>query len=679
MPSPLFRPASSSTLPLQLLRIAVAPAAVAFALALPTRAAAEHAMAFFGQPKYPATFSHFDYVNPNAPRGGTLTLSVVSQNSSFDKFNPFSLKGKPAPGLTELVFETLTVLSLDEQNTQYGLLADDIRVAPDFSAVEFHLHPAARFSDGAQVTAEDVKYSFVTLTSKQASPRFKAYFAEIARAVVVDRATVRFEFKRKGRDSSFVAGSLPVFSRRWGAKPGRAQVPFDQLRLEDPLASGPYLIERATSGQDIVYRRNPGYWGDATPARRGMFNFERVSYKLYKDADTQVAALRAGEFDFFSENRMRYWCCQFIGKRFDEGELIEEIVPHENPPAMNGWVMNLRKERFRDPRVREAINYAHDFEWVNDKIFASEFERVTSYFSGTPLAARGSPSAEELAILERYRGEIPDAAFGPMFEQPSTRPPSSLRQNLSRALELFAEAGWKNVDGVLRNARGEPFVIEVAGTRMQGPYADAYYLNLAKLGVVIRKRLSDTATSRQNLSNFDFDFASTALREARMPGAELWRSFNSADADKPGSDNVAGVKSRAIDELVQRLLDASSQEELELTARVLDRVLTHSHYIVPWRYLTKHYLIYNRRLGQPSARPRYYGAYEWALGTWWDGASHLAKAAPPAVASKTSSSSPGTRTLLSAALLAVLAWTSLRSLRAKRHAERGAAPPRTAA
>jgi peptide/nickel transport system substrate-binding protein/microcin C transport system substrate-binding protein len=580
-----------------------------------------HAVAQFGDPRYGPGFDHFDYVNPEAPRGGTLNLSIVSQNSSFDKLNPFSLKGKPAPGLVELMFETLTVLGLDEPNTQYGLIADDIRVAPDFASVEFHVDSRARFSNGDRITAADVLYSYEVLTSKQASPRFKAYFAEVKRVVQVDAATVRFEFKRKGRDLSFIAGSLPVFSSRWGAPEGQAPTPFDQLRMEAPVASGPYVIESASSGQDVTYRRNPRYWGDVLPVRRGAFNFERVVYKLYKDADTQVAALRAGEFDFFSETRMRYWCCQFIGKRFDSGELKKQIFEHRNPPAMNGYVVNLRKKRFQDPRVREALNFALDFEWVNQKIFDNEFERVTSYFSNTPLAATGVPSDVELALLEPYRGQIPDAAFGPMYAQPSTRPPSSLRTNLTRALELLAASGWHDDNGVLKNTDGEPFVIEVAGARNQNPYLDPYYLNLSRLGITVRKRLTDAPSARQRMNKFDFDFTSISLREGRMPGAELWRTFNSKDADAAGSENVAGVKSRAVDELIQKLLDASSQAELETIAHALDRVLVHSHYVVPWRYLTQHYVIFNEKLRRPDQLPPYSGAYDWAVGAWWDGSS----------------------------------------------------------
>jgi peptide/nickel transport system substrate-binding protein/microcin C transport system substrate-binding protein len=579
---------------------------------------AAHAVAQFGTPKYPADFQHFAYVNPNAPKGGSLSMSLVSKNSSFDKYNPYSLRGTPAPGLLELVFETLTINGLDEINTQYGLLADDIQVAADFRSVVFHINPRARFSNGEPVTASDVLYSYQTLTGGQASPRFKAYFAEIATVTVLDAQRVRFDFRRSGCDLSFIAGSLPVFSAKWGLQADGSRVPFDQLRLEAPIASGPYQIERATSGRGIVYRRNPDYWASDVPVRRGSYNFERVEYKLYKDRDTQVAALRAGDYDFIAENQMRYWCCQYNGKRFDSGELVKRVVPHHNPPAMNGWVVNLRKPRFQDVRVREALNYALDFEWINRKIFDSEFERVDSYFANSPLAARGLPSAEELQLLEPFRDQLPPAVFGPMYRQPSTSAPSSLRANLTRALELFAEAGWHNRDGVLRNAQGEPFVLEVAGTRAQSPYLDPVYRNLRKIGVVVRIKLTDAATAYKQMSSFDYDYSTIALREARMPGDELWRSFNSKDANRPGSENIIGVQSPVVDALIKRLLDADNQEQLETAAHALDRVLIHNHYVIPWRYLTKHYFIYNQRLQAPATLPRYYGAYEWTISSWWD-------------------------------------------------------------
>lgn len=578
-----------------------------------------HAVAQFGEPKYPASFSHFDYVNVNAPQGGRINLSVISQSSSFDKFNPFTLKGKLAPSLLELVFETLTVNGLDEPNTQYGLIADDIRVAPDFSSVTFHINAKARFSNGDPVTASDVKYSFDTLTGNKASPKFKAYFAEIDRLTVVDGQTVRFDFKRKGRDLSFIAGSLPVFSPKWGLKADGASTPFENLKLEKPIATGPYQIEKAVQGQDVVYKQRADYWAKQLPVRKGFYNFERVAYKLYKDRDTQVAALRAGDFDFLSEVQMRYWCCQYIGKRFDSGELIKEKFAHKNIPGMVGWVVNQRKARFSDPRVRLAMNYTLDFEWINQKILDNEFKRPQTFFANSPLAATGLPSAAELTLLEPFRHELPPAVFGPMFQQPSTKAPSSLRANLLKALDLFAQAGWRNTDGVLRNAKGEPFVLELSGTRQgASPHTETVNRNLAKVGIIINKKMADAATTRKRMNTFDFDYTTLNLRDSRMPATELWRTFNSKDADVEGSENIAGVKSAAVDALIKKMMEANSQQEQETAAHALDRVLINGHYVIPFRYLSDHYFIYNHRLQRPATLPSYYGANEWVLGTWWD-------------------------------------------------------------
>jgi peptide/nickel transport system substrate-binding protein/microcin C transport system substrate-binding protein len=579
---------------------------------------ATHAVAQFGEPKYPTDFTHFDYVNPNAPKGGTLRLSNTGVNSSFDKLNPFSLRGRPAPGLLELTFETLTVYSLDEANTQYGLLAEDIEVAPDFTAATFRLRPEARFSNGDPVTSAEVKYSFDTLASREASPLFAAYFSEIERAEILDGRTVRFVFKRPGRDLSFVAGSLPVFSPKWGVDEDGEAIPFDQLRMQQPIASGPYLVERVVESRGLTYRRNPDYWGDHVPVRRGTMNFERVVYKLYKDVDTQVSGMRAADYDFFSEVKMRYWCCQYIGKRFDSGELVKESIPHSNPPAMAGWAFNVRKERFQDPRVREALNLAFDFEWVNGKIFDNGFGRVASYFTNTPLEATGHPSPGELEILEPFRDQLDPKVFGPINELPYNAKPADIRPKLERALELFAEAGWHYRDGALRNAVGEPFVVEVTGARGSNMLMDPFYYNLRKLGIDVRQKVADAATNRSRQNAFDYDFVAFNLRESRNPGAELWRAFNSADADRPGSENVIGVKSPVIDALLTRVLDAGSQQELEASARALDRVLRHGHYVQPWRYLTHHHLIYHSRLQRPQQLPLYYGANEWVISTWWD-------------------------------------------------------------
>lgn len=591
---------------------------IAVFIAASSRAYAAHALSLLGEPKYPLDFQHFDYVNPNANKAGELNLALISLNSNFDKFNPFSIKGVAAPGLLELLFETLTINSLDETNTQYGLLADDIQLSDDLRSVTFRLHEQARFANGDRITADDVIHSFLLLSGKFANPRYRSYFSEIAQAVKIDARHVRFEFRRAGRDISFIAGSLPVFSRQWS---GAAET-FGQRRFELPIASGPYQIDSFRQGRHISYKRRADYWGRDIPSQKGSFNFETVTYKIYKDKDTQVAALRAGEFDVHTESAMRYWCCQYVGKRFDSGELVKQLFSHQNPPAMNGWVANLRRERFRDPRIRQALNYALDFEWINEKIFDDQFKRITSYFSNTPLAASGLPGPAELALLEPWRDQLPEAVFGPMFVQPSTRVPGlsheqAIRHNLEQALKLFAEAGWHFRDGALRNARGEQFRIEFSDRRVQHPYTSPIYQNLRKLGIDVSVRVADQATERARMKNFEFDYRTVNLRESRIPGDELWRQFNSADADRTGSENYAGVKSAAVDHLIQTLMNAESEEQQQTAAKALDRVLIHSHYFIPWRYLTDHYVIYHQRLKQPDILPRYYTATEWALRTWW--------------------------------------------------------------
>lgn len=607
--------------------------ALAAAAALSGHAmAATHGYAQFGEPKYPAGFTHFDYANPAAPKGGHLTLSNLGANSKFDKYNPFSLRGRAAPGLLELVFETLAVTSLDEPQTQYGLLAEKIIVAPDISSVRFVLRRQARFSNGDPVTAADVLYSWRTLTGKSASPRFASYFSEISRVDVVDPLTVEFHFTRRGRDLPFVAGSLPVFSAKWSQAADGSVTPFNDLGLRLPVASGPYGIERATAGRTITYLRRTDYWGRDIPVRRGSMNFDRVSWKLYTDTDTQVAGIRAGDFDFFSEDRMRYWCCQYVGHRFDSGELVKATFPHENPLAMVGAAFNIRRKPFDDPRVREALLYAFDYEWVQEKLFANFFGRLDSYFYRTPMAARGLPGADELALLTPWRDRLDPRVFGPAFRLPDTRPPGSIRQNLEHAVALLAQAGWTYRDGAMRNRAGEPLVVRVSGPRGDNLILDPYFHNLKRIGVRVELYLADPATHNRKMRNFDFDFiryGGARARVLKQPAAELWRTLNSADADRPGSDNLIGVKSPVVDDLLQRMLNADTEQAYHAAGRALDRVLMHSHYVQPWRSLDVHYVIHHQRLRHPARFPRYYAADEWAIAFWWDGAASAAAQGTP--------------------------------------------------
>ncbi|MGU7838711.1 extracellular solute-binding protein [Burkholderia sp. AW33-5] len=583
-----------------------------------TAAHAAHAIAQYGEPKYPPGFKHFDYVNPDAPKGGTLVLANPNRLTSFDKFNPFTMRGNPAPGI-DLLFESLATGSMDEPSSAYGLLADDIAIAPDRRSVTFHLNPRARFSNGDPVTAEDVRFSFDTLKSKLAAPQFGAYFAEIAKAVVIDPATVRFEFRSANRELPLIAGGVPVFSRKWGLRADGSRIPFDQLAFEQPIGSGPYLIERYDNGRTITYRRNPAYWGADLPVRIGTDNFERIVYKLYGDGVARLEAFKAGEYDVLVEYIARNWTRRDVGKRFDSGELVKREFRQHNGAGMQGFFMNLRRPQFRDVRVRQALDLAFDFEWLNRQLFYSAYTRLDSYFADTDLQATGMPGPGELKLLEPLRAQLDPAVFGPMVTQPNTNPPGSLRANLLKARALLAQAGWTYRDGALRNAQGEPFTFEIlddSGAAMEG-VVTAYQRNLAKLGIDARFRTADYALLQKRLDAFDYDMTTVRLPGVQVPGAEQFSRYASKFADEPGSDNIIGLKSPAVDTLLHALGAAQTREDLLDATHALDRVLMHGYYAVPQWYSTTHRIAYKRTLGYPQTLPLYYSAEGWVVSTWW--------------------------------------------------------------
>ncbi|MBR8153749.1 ABC transporter substrate-binding protein [Burkholderia cenocepacia] len=586
-------------------------------LAAPAAHAA-YAIAQYGEPKYPPGFKHFDYVNPDAPKGGTLVLANPSRLTSFDKFNPFTMRGNSAPGI-DMLFESLATGSSDEPASAYGLLADDIDVAPDRRSVTFHLNPRARFSNGDRVTADDVKFSFDTLKSKQAAPQFGAYFAEITKAVVVDPATVRFEFRSANRELPLIAGGVPVFSRKWGLRADGSRIPFDQLAFEQPIGSGPYVIDHYDNGRTITYRRNPAYWGADLPVRVGTNNFERIVYKLYGDGVARLEAFKAGEYDVLVEYIARNWARRDVGKRFDSGELVKREFRQHNGAGMQGFFMNLRRPLFLDVRVRQALDLAFDFEWLNRQLFYSAYTRLNSYFADTDLQATGTPSEGELKLLEPLRAQLDPAVFGPTVAQPDTNPPGSLRANLLKARALLAQAGWTYRDGALRNVKGEPFAFEIlddAGGAMEG-VVTAYQRNLAKLGIVVRFRTADYALLQKRLDAFDYDMTTIRLPGVQVPGAEQYSRYASKFADEPGSDNFIGLKSPAVDALLHALGAAQTREELLDATHALDRVLMHGYYAVPQWYSTTHRIAYKRTLAYPRTLPLYYSAEGWVVSTWW--------------------------------------------------------------
>ncbi|MDE1183994.1 extracellular solute-binding protein [Paraburkholderia sp.] len=589
-------------------------------LASASNAYAAHAIAQYGEPKYPAGFAHFDYVNPDAPKGGTLVLANPSRLTSFDKFNPFTLRGNTAPGVG-LLFESLLTGSADEVASAYGLLADDVEVASDRMSATFHINPKAHFSNGDPVLADDVKFSFDTLKSPQAAPQFAAYFAEIARVVIVDPHTVRFEFRAGNRELPLLAGGMPVFSRKWGVKPDGTRIAFDQLAFEKPIGSGPYLIEQYDNGRTITYKRDPKYWGSALPVRVGMYNFERINYKLYSDGVARLEAFKAGEYDAMVENVARSWVRRDVGKKFDSGELIKREFVHHNGTGMQGFMLNQRRPLFQDVRVRKALDLALDYQWLNRQLFYGQYKRIDSFFVNTDLQAKGLPSPGELALLEPWRSKLDPAVFGAPPTQPDTDPPGSLRANLLEARALLAQAGWTYRDGALRDAKGQPFEFEIlddsGSAATMEPVIAPFVRNLGKLGIVAHFRVADFAIYQKRLDAFDYDTTTIRLPDVQVPGTEQVDRFGSKAADTPGSDNVIGLKSPVVDSILKALVQAQTREQLVDATHALDRVLMHGYYVIPHWYSATHRVAFKRGLAWPSTLPLYYSADDWITSMWW--------------------------------------------------------------
>ncbi|WP_322084104.1 extracellular solute-binding protein [Burkholderia sp. BCC1972] len=585
--------------------------------AMPRAALAVPAISQYDQPKYPPDFTHFDYADVNAPDDGTLDFENYDEAQSYDSLNPFLVRGSPAPDIKNLMFDTLMQRSWDELASEYALIADDVELAPDRLSATFHINPAARFSNGDAITAADVKYSFDTLTSPQASPLYNAQFSIIKRAVVVDGHTIRFEFKHAERDAALIAGDLPVFSPKWGQRADGTRPPFDQIAAVPPIASGAYLIEQRRNDKQIRYVRNPHYWAANLPSRRGMFRFAHVSFKLYLDQYTALEAFKAGDVDARMEYSATQWARKYVGKNFRNGLLKQGEFP-DGPAQMQGFLMNLRKPMFQDVRVRHALALAFDFDWMSRMMFYGQYRRTSSFWEASPFAASGMPSAKELALLEPYRSTLPPAVFGPMISQPSTLPPGSLRANLKEARDLLEQAGWRYRDGALRDANGTPMTIEIIDDqpgmdRLILPYTQA----LATLGIHAYLHEIDSAVYLKRLDNFEYDMTTYIYLPVTIPGAELTRRFGSAAASQPGSENYPGVKSKAVDALIRAALAADTLDDLETATHALDRVLINLYVLIPQYYLPNARIAYKATIGHPAVVPDSYQYEDWIIDYWF--------------------------------------------------------------
>ena len=579
---------------------------------------AAYGYALWGTLRYPPGFQHFEYVNPEAPKGGELRLVSNSRASTFDKYNPFTMKGSAPAYLSMLLFDSLLTGALDETASGYGLLADDVTVAPDRLSAVFHLRHAAKFHNGDPVLAQDVKFSFDTLNGPLVSPGYRTLLEDVAGVDVVDPLTVRFRFRKANRELPLTVGGLPVFSHRWGEVNGVAK-PFDQIVTEPPIGSGPYTIGPVVFGKDITYVRNPNYWARDLNVRRGSANFDRITVKIYRDNTAKLEALKAGEFDLMRFFSAGDWARRVTGRKFDSGELVKREYKHRLPTGFQSYVLNTRRGPLKDIRVRQALALAVDFEWMNRQLFYNAYARVQGLFGNTDCEAQGSPDAAERALLAPWRSQIPEAVWGPMATPPRNDSAFDLRNHLRQAQALLKQAGWTYRDGALRNDRNERLKLEYldsneGGARTVVPWAR----NLEKIGVQLVYRPVDFALYQQRLQKFDFDITTMAYAGTLNPGQEFSDLFGSKAAQQEDSGNHTGMENPAVDALIQHMVSAQSQAELLPACHALDRVISHSVVLIPQWSAPTHRLAFNaRRLAQPPAMPPYATGETWAIDTWW--------------------------------------------------------------
>ncbi|MCK4923654.1 MAG: ABC transporter substrate-binding protein [Spirochaetes bacterium] len=565
-----------------------------------------HAIALHGDVKYGPDFKHFDYVNPNAPKGGTVRLATTG---TYDSLNPFILKGVPAAG-SGMLFETLTSRSDDEPFTEYGLLAETIELPQDRSWVAFTLRKEARWHDGTPVTADDVVFSFETLMEKGA-PLYRSYWADITDVEKLSNLKVRFVFGGGvNPELPLIIGGLPVIQKRY-----YTEHEFEKTSLEPPMGSGPYRVLDVKPGRSISYKRDPNYWGRDLPFNRGRWNYDILRYDYYRDETVQVEAFKAGNFDFRLENVSKIWATAYKGPNFDKGLIIKEELPYENNVRMQAFVYNTRRPIFQDKRVREALAYAFDYEWTNRTLFYGQYERIESFFDGSEMASSGLPGPDERKLLEPYRDRLPEEVFTKEYRTPSTDTPGGIRTNLRKALALLKEAGWSLKDGKLVNRRGEQFEFEMIFVQASSErYAIPFMKNLERIGIQVDIRVIDLSQYINRIDNYDFDMMVAVWAQSLSPGNEQRDFWSTEAADRKGTRNYAGIKDPVVDALIEKIISAPDRKSLIVACRALDRVLLWGHYCIPHWTNRTYRVTYWNKFGRPRIKPKY------ALGfsdTWW--------------------------------------------------------------
>lgn len=565
-----------------------------------------HGIAMHGDLKYSADFSHFNYADPKATKGGIFRQAAIG---TFDSFNPFIVKGTSADGIG-LLFDSLMARSLDEPFTQYGLLAKNIRMPDDRRWVEFDLRAEAQFNDGTPVRARDVIETF-RLLREEGSPFYKAYYRDISEITSTNNGlTVRFDFgEQNNLELPLIVGEVPIMSADWWSKRE-----FGKPSLDPILGSGPYTVGNIDAGRSISYQRNPNYWAKALNVNTGRHNFDQMVYDYYRDSTVALEAFKAGQYDFREENSSKNWATGYTGPAFDDGRVKRELVADANPAGMQAFIMNTRRELFEERSVRQAITLAFDFEWTNANLFYDAYTRSHSFFSNSEMAATQLPDALELEILEPLRGQIPDEVFSEVYKAPTTKGDGRNREQMRQALKLLRDAGWNLDAGQLKNAQGQGFEFEILLVQKDFERVVAPFIqNLEKLGMSVNIRIVDVSQYINRLRETDFDMVVGSFGQSSSPGNEQREFWGSVAADQPGSRNLIGIKDPAIDTLVELLIQAPNREQLVVRARALDRVLQWNHFVVPQFHIASHRIAYWDKFGFPETKP----TYALGLDTWW--------------------------------------------------------------
>ena len=589
-------------------------AALSLSAASPAAAAEwRHGLSLFGSLKYDADFPHFDYVNPDAPKGGTMRMATIG---GFDTLNQFNIKGRPA-GRLGLLYDTLLDSSEDEPSSSYGLLAEAVKHPDDYSSVTYRLRAEARWHDGRPVTAGDVIWSLEAL--KANSPFWNKYYQHVERAEETGEREITFYFDQTGnRELPLIVGQLPVLPKHYwtGTNADGEQRDISGTTLEPPLGSGPYRIGEVRPGRSITYERVEDYWGRDLPVRVGKDNFDRTIVEYFRDVSVLFEAFKGDQYDIRFENSAKRWATGYDFDAVARGDVVLDTMAPERVNGMQAFVFNTRLGKFSDPRVRQAFNYAFNFEWMNENVFFNQYKRTESFFQNSELQATGLPGEAELAILEPLRDKVPPEVFTTEYKAPVGGNQRQQRTNLRTARALLEDAGWTIQDGVLKNEAGEQMTLEFLlvspdAERIVGPYLQ----ELEKLGIKGTIRLVDTAQYQNRIRDFDFEVITDSFGQSLSPGNEQLNYWGSAAADRPGSDNTIGIRDEAIDALVQQIIFAEDRETLVAATRALDRVLLWNHFVVPQFHSPDVRLAYWNRFGHPPDPPRYgIGLDAW----WWD-------------------------------------------------------------